>query len=229
MSLIAENLKSIHQKVSLAAQKSGRRAEDIMILAATKTVDPFRINEVLEQGIINIGENRVQELCDKYDSVSDKAVWHLIGHLQTNKVKYIIDKASLIHSVDSEKLICEIENQAKKHGITAHILIEVNQSGEESKFGISPSELEEIIERNEEREYVKIDGLMTVAPNSDESEVREVFSSLNKTFLKLSQKEFKNTKMKYLSMGMSGDYEIAIEEGANIVRIGSAIFGKRNY
>ncbi len=229
MDLIAENLIKIKEKVFLAAQKSGRRAEDIMILAATKTVDPFRINQVVEQGIINIGENRVQELCDKYSSVTEEAVWHLIGHLQTNKVKYIIDKVALIHSVDSEKLICEIENQAKKHNLQAHILIEVNQSGEESKFGISPDELEGIIERNEQREYVKIDGLMTIAPNSSESEVREVFASLNKTFLKLSDKEFKNTKMKYLSMGMSGDYEIAIEEGANIVRIGSAIFGKRNY
>ncbi|MBR5218499.1 MAG: YggS family pyridoxal phosphate-dependent enzyme [Clostridia bacterium] len=227
---IKENLDIIREKINRAAEASGRRGEDIMLLAATKMVDADRINEAVSLGVKNIGENKVQELTDKYDKVTTDATWHFIGHLQTNKVKYIIDKAQLIHSVESERLLEEIDRCAAKKGICARVLIEINQSGEQSKFGIEPDEIWEILENNEKREHVKIEGLMTIGPNTtDEAEVTRVFRELNKLFLDIGQKKYNNSSMKYLSMGMSGDYELAIREGSNVVRIGSAIFGRRNY
>jgi len=228
--MIKENLDIIREKINRAAEASGRRGEDIILLAATKTVDADRINEAVSLGVTHIGENRVQELTDKYDKVTDDATWHFIGHLQTNKVKYIIDKAQLIHSVESERLLDEIDRCAEKKGICARVLIEINQAGEESKFGIEPDEIWQILDNNENRKHVKIEGLMTIGPNTpDEAEVTRVFRELNKLFLDIGQKKYNNSSMKYLSMGMSGDYELAIREGSNVVRIGSAIFGRRNY
>lgn len=227
---IRENIQMIREKIEKAAAFSGRRAEDIMLLAATKMVEPERINEAVSLGIKNIGENKVQELTEKYDKVTDDAIWHFIGHLQTNKVKYIIDKAQLIHSVESERLLDEIERQAAKREICARVLIEINQAGEDSKFGIEPDEIWQILENNEKRKNVKIEGLMTVGPNvPEEKEIARVFAELNKLFLDIKAKKYNNSSMKYLSMGMSGDYELAIREGSNVVRIGSAIFGRRNY
>ena len=224
---IEKNISEIKEKVYLAAQRSGRKSEDITIVAATKTVAPERIQEAVNEGIINIGENRVQELLDKYGKV-ENGIWHFIGHLQTNKVKYIVDKASLIHSVESERLLDEIEKTAGKMNTTAHVLIELNASGEESKFGIGYDDVMPIIENNEKRNHVKIDGLMTIGPNvRGEERIRKVFQDLYKLYLDIGQKKYYNSSMQFLSMGMSGDYEIAIEEGSNMVRIGTAIFGLR--
>ena len=230
MDKLSHNIKTVFENIEKAAAVSGRAAEDIMLVAAVKTVDAERINKAISLGVKNIGENKVQEFTEKYDSIKGEVTHHFIGHLQTNKVKYLIPRVRLIHSVESERLLDEIERLSKKHSTETEVLLEINASGEESKFGIDFSEAEEIIKNNELREHCKIKGLMTIGPNySTEEEIREAFKKMKELFDCLSEKDYKNCEMKYLSMGMSGDYEIAIEEGANIVRVGSAIFGARNY
>lgn len=227
---IKRNIAAVRERVARAAADAGKRESDILIVAAAKTVEPERINFAIEQGITNIGENRVQEFADKYGHVDKRAVWHFIGHLQTNKVKYIIDRVALIHSVESERLLDEIEKRAAGSGITARVLIEVNASGEDTKFGIAQDEVLKIIENNEKRANVKIEGLMTIGPNTpSENEIKKVFRKLYKLFLDIEGKKYNNSIMKYLSMGMSGDYELAIREGSNMIRLGSAIFGERVY
>ncbi|MBQ7036130.1 MAG: YggS family pyridoxal phosphate-dependent enzyme [Clostridia bacterium] len=226
---ILDNLEKIQNEISVAAKRAGRDAKDIILLGATKTVDPEIIQKAVDGGLSYIGENRVQELCDKYDKVH-RAHWHFIGHLQTNKVKYIIDKAELIHAVDSAHLLDEIEKQAKKHNLVSRVLIEVNASGEESKFGTGFDAVLPLIEANEKNTNVQIAGLMTIGPHTDNTdEIRTAFRNMNALYEKIGVSSYHNTKMQYLSMGMSGDYTVAIEEGANIVRIGSAIFGHRKW
>lgn len=223
------NLKAVKEKIKAAAEKSGRRAEDITLIAVTKTHPPEVINKAIELGIGDIGENKVQEILEKYDSVKPVR-WHLIGHLQTNKVKYIIDKVYMIHSVDSVKLMDEIERRAAQHDIVMKILIQVNISGEETKFGIAPDELEEMLLHAGELKHVKVCGLMTIAPKLDKNMSNRLhFDNIHKIYLDISKKKYDNVNMEYLSMGMSGDYEAAIEEGSDMVRIGSALFGERNY
>ena len=230
MSEIKENIDKIRGKISRAAEKSGRDAEDIILLAATKTVTPERINEAINCGITDIGENRVQEFQEKHGFINKGVKHHFIGHLQTNKVKYIVGKTCLIHSCESEKLLDEIERLSAKQGIVSHVLIEVNASEEDTKFGVNFDDVREILENNEKRQNVFIDGLMTIGPNvRNEDAIRNSFKNMKNLFDSLSILNYKNSAMKYLSMGMSADYEIAIEEGANIVRIGSLIFGERNY
>lgn len=230
MENLSLNIKNVFEGIEKAARRSGRKPDDIMLVAATKTVDTERINTAISLGVKNIGENRVQEFTEKYDSIEGEVCHHFIGHLQTNKVKYLIPKVSLIHSADSEKLLDEIERLSKKHNVKTGVLLEINASGEESKFGIEFSEAEEIIKNNEKREHCLIKGLMTIGPNySAEEQIRSAFKKMKELFDFLSGKDYKNCEMKYLSMGMSGDYTIAIEEGANIVRVGSAIFGARHY
>ncbi len=224
---IRHNLETVQIQIEKAAASVGRKREDIILLGATKTVEPARIQEAIDAGLSHIGENRVQELTEKYEAVHG-AEWHFIGHLQTNKVKYIIDKAKLIHAADSSRLLDEIQRQAQKHGICAHVLLEINASGEESKFGMGFEEALPVILENEARENVQIEGLMTIGPHTkDEAAVRFAFKKMRALYERLGAQEFKNCRMQYLSMGMSGDYVAAIEEGANIVRIGSAIFGYR--
>lgn len=227
---IAENLKAVRERIAAAAERSGRKAEDITLVAVTKTHGPQMINEAIELGVTDIGENRPQELRDKYEDVLPVR-WHQIGHLQTNKVKYVIDKVCLIHSVDSQKLMAEIDRQAKKHGLIMDILIEVNISGEETKFGVSPAELEGILQEAGNFPNIRIVGLMTIVPKSDEKQKnKEYFVKMYKLYLDICAKKYDNVIMRWLSMGMSGDFEAAIEAGANMVRIGSAIFGAReNY
>ena len=230
MSDIKENIEKIRGRISVAAKKSGREGSDIILLAATKTVSPERINEAIDCGITDIGENRVQEFKEKYDYIKKGVNHHFIGHLQTNKVKYIVGKTCLIHSAQSEKLLDEIERLSEKCGILSHVLIEINASGEDSKFGVGFEDVLNMLQNNENRNNVYIDGLMTIGPNTaDADAVRNSFKNMKNLFDKLSKLQFKNSTMKYLSMGMSADYEVAIEEGANIVRIGSAVFGKRDY
>lgn len=223
------NLEKIQNEIKAAANRAGRREEDILLLGATKTVEPEIIQKAVDGGLRYIGENRVQELVDKFDKVHS-AHWHFIGHLQTNKVKYIIDKAELIHAVDTVHLLDEIEKQAKKKNIVANVLIEVNASGEESKFGTGFDAVLPLIEANENNENVKIRGLMTIGPYTQNTdEIRLAFRNMYSLYEKLGRETFQNCRMQHLSMGMSGDYTVAIEEGANIVRIGSAIFGHRKW
>ena len=226
---IKEKLEEVERRITAAAEKSGRQREDITLVAVTKTHPADMMNEAIAFGITDIGENKPQEVRDKFEQVLP-VKWHLIGHLQTNKVKYIIDKVCLIHSVDSIKLMDEIERQADKHDLEMDILIQVNISGEETKSGVSRDEVEELLLYAAKLKRVKIKGLMTIAPKTDNSVTNILhFDNIRQLFIDIKQKTYDNVNMEYLSMGMSGDYETAIECGANIVRVGSAIFGERNY
>lgn len=227
--MIEKNLSVVRENISHAAQASGRTADEITLIAVTKTHSADIINEAIDLGITDIGENKVQEIMEKYDKVKPVR-WHLIGHLQTNKVKYIIDKVDMIHSVDSIKLMDEIERQAEKHGVDMKILIQVNISGEETKFGIKPDEIEEFLLHAATLKRVKIYGLMTILPKVDTNMSNRLhFNNIHRIYIDISQKKYDNVSMQYLSMGMSGDYPTAIESGSNMVRVGSAIFGERNY
>lgn len=230
MDYIKNNIEYIKEKISTVAKKSGRNASDILLLAVTKTVTVDKIKVAMDYGLNDLGENKVQELISKYDKLADGCNWHLIGHLQTNKVKYIIDKVKMIHSVDSEKLALEINNRAEQHGKIMDILLEVNIANEESKFGVKPEEIYGLIEKLKVLPNIKVKGLMTIAPlvNNVENN-RKYFKLLYKLFVDIKDRKNDNIDMKYLSMGMTNDYEIAIEEGANIVRIGTGIFGERIY
>ena len=225
---IKEKLDIIKDNVSAAAAKAGRNFSDITVVAVTKTVEIARIEPVLELGFTKIGENYVQELLAKYDLLSEKVdEFHFIGHLQSNKVKYIIDKVKLIHSVDSLSLIKEIDRQAKKIGKIQDILIEVNLAKEESKSGIFKENLSELLEKSAEFSGISIKGLMTIPPLSyDEYALRKTYSELYGISQNIKEKNV-GIDMKFLSMGMSGDYQTAISEGANMVRIGTGIFGAR--
>lgn len=222
---VAENYAKIKQKVEEACKRVGRNPNEVTIMAVTKTQPCEKINQAVELGITQLGENRVQELLTKYDSIKAGATWHLIGSLQTNKVKYIADKVCMIHSVDSIRLAEEIDKQCKKINKVMDILIEVNVSGEETKHGISPCEVESFIKDLSHLKNICISGFMTMAPfDAPEDEIRAVFANLYKMYVDISQKKYDNINMRYLSMGMSNDFEIAVEEGANIVRIGTSLF-----
>lgn len=203
---------------------------EVLLIAVTKTRTVEEINYAIDHGITDIGENKVQEIIDKYDKVS-KVRWHMIGHLQTNKVKYIIDKVSMIHSVDSYKLAEEINKRAAQFGINMEILIQINPANEESKFGINPEETISLINSiTKDFDNVKIKGLMTIAPYSENpEEVRKYFKNIHEIYSDVLNNLEIGKNFKYLSMGMSNDYRVAIEEGSNMVRIGSLIFGDRNY
>lgn len=227
--MIKENIDEILKRVESAAKKVGRDPEEITVIAVSKTVSADKAREAIEGGLKNLGENRVQELTSKYIQLQDSDVkWHMIGHLQKNKVKYIIDKVEMIHSLDSLELANEINKRAKQHNITAKVLIELNIGGEESKFGISINSIYDFVKSMEQFENIIVLGLMTVAPYSEDPEnIRWVFRKMKEVYDNLSKKHYKNVTMNYLSMGMTNDFEIAIEEGSNIVRIGTAIFGAR--
>lgn len=228
---IQQNITEVLKKVETTAKKVNKSLDDITVIAVTKTVDVERANEALKAGLNNLGENRVQEFMNKYEQMDNANInWHIIGHLQTNKVKYIINKVNLIHSVENIGLAEEIDKRSKQHNIITNVLIEMNIGEEESKFGLKKEELFSFLKSIENLENIKILGLMTVAPYKENKEdVRWVFKEMKNLFDKVSEQTYKNVEMKYLSMGMTNDYEIAIEEGANIIRIGTAIFGSRIY
>ncbi|MDI3312352.1 MAG: YggS family pyridoxal phosphate-dependent enzyme [Thermoanaerobacterium sp.] len=226
---IRSNIEEIKENVKRHALKVNRNPDDILIVAVTKTVDVSRIEEAVKYGITDIGENKVQELVDKYPTLMDKVQFHFIGHLQTNKVKYIIDKVKMIHSLDSVRLAEEINKRAQKSNRVIDCLIEVNVGSEESKYGIEPSSLNEFIKKLESFDNLKIKGLMTVAPYLAAEDVRPYFREMKQLFDNAKSLNQKNLDFKYLSMGMTNDYTVAIEEGANIIRIGTGIFGKRLY
>lgn len=230
MSFIKENIQEINRRIEVAAIKSGRTKEDVLFIVVSKTVDVPRIKEAVEAGETVLGENRVQEIMDKYEPMGTKVQWHLIGHLQTNKVKYIIDKVKMIHSVESLKLAEEISKKATQKGVEAQILIEVNIANEESKFGVKAEEVEDLAIKISKLPNIVIKGLMTVAPfveNPEEN--REYFRKMRELLVDINSKKIDNINMTELSMGMTGDYEVAIEEGATIVRVGTGVFGKRLY
>ncbi|HQA58134.1 MAG TPA: YggS family pyridoxal phosphate-dependent enzyme [Acetivibrio sp.] len=230
LDFIKRNLDSVMERIEKAAQRSGRNARDIKLIAVTKTVEPEKILRIIDEGILDLGENRVQELTGKYDIIDRKCNWHLIGHLQTNKVKYIIDKVKLIHSVDRLELAQEINKRAQSHGITVDVLVQVNVSGEESKFGVALEEAREMVEKMCAFSNIRIRGFMTMAPFAENPEsIRYVFSKLRDFSIDIRKENLDNNNMDILSMGMSNDFEVAIEEGSNMVRIGTALFGKRIY
>lgn len=226
--IIRNNLEAINSKIKAAAIRAGRDPSDIKLIGVTKTVDTVRIKSAYACGIEDFGENRVQELCEKADILDINCTWHLIGHLQTNKVKYIIDKVSLIHSLDSLELAKEISRRAEKAGRIMDVLVQVNVAGEDSKFGIRPEEALSFVKEVSRMGNIRVKGLMTIAPISDDPEgVRWVFAGLGKLRIDIARENIDNVDMDYLSMGMSHDFEVAIEEGSNMVRIGTALFGKR--
>lgn len=228
--VVLENLKVIRDKVAAAAEKSGRKAEDVRIMAVTKTVAPELVNVAINNGINLLGENRVQEYLDKRDSYVPNTETHFIGHLQTNKVKYIIDKVSMIQSVDSVKLAKEISKNALKNGITMDVLVEINIGDEVSKSGIEAAGAEDLVREIAELEAIRVKGIMSIPPICEKKEQSlNYFSRLKQIFVDIGDKNIDNVYMEYLSMGMSQDFEAAIEMGANIVRIGSALFGQRQY
>ena len=227
---IRANLEKINEQIKTAAEGCGRSADDVLLVAVSKTRTPEEINIAIDAGVTDIGENKVQEIMDKYDAVKP-VKWHMIGHLQTNKVKYIIDKVSMIHSVDSYKLAVEIDKRAKSHGITMDILLQVNSAQEESKFGITTDETEKLIhDILENCENIRIRGHMCIAPFAENpEEIKVYFEEVKKQYDQFGRIEHERLDFKYLSMGMSHDFTVAIEAGSNLVRVGSAIFGERNY
>lgn len=228
--MIAENLRVVRSKIENACSQSERKPEDVTLIAVSKTKPVEMLKEAYDQGCRHFGENKVQELIDKYDVLPDDIKWHMIGHLQRNKVKYIVDKVYMIHSVDSLRLAEEISREALKKNVTVSILIEVNVAGEDTKFGVSPLETEELVRKIAVLPGIAIKGLMTIAPYVDDPEDnRQYFAALKQLSVDISKKNIDNVNMNVLSMGMTGDYAVAIEEGAVFVRVGTGIFGERQY
>ncbi len=227
---IKSNIEYINELKDKAAVKSGRCGEDVLLVAVTKLHTAEEINEAIDAGITDIGENKVQEIMDKYDNVKPVR-WHLIGHLQTNKVKYIIDKVSMIHSVDSLKLAKEINKRAEQHNLVMDILIQVNSANEDSKFGITTEETNQLIKDIDEQcSNIRIRGLMCIAPYAeDPTEIKGYFAEVKQIYDQYAQHKTEHIDFEYLSMGMTNDFEVAIEEGSNLIRVGTAIFGYRDY
>ena len=228
--MVKENLAQVEQNIQKACERAGRAREEVTLIAVGKTKPVGMLQEVYGEGVRDFGENKVQELCQKMDELPEDIRWHMIGHLQRNKVRYIVGRVALIHSVDTYRLAEEINIQAKKHGITVPILVEVNIAGEESKFGTTAEDAILLVEEISRLENVRIEGLMTIAPYVvDAEENRLYFRKIKQLSVDITSKNLHNVSMKILSMGMTGDYTVAIEEGATMVRVGTGIFGERNY
>ncbi len=228
--MLKENLAFVENEIQEACKRAGRDRRDVTLIAVSKTKPVSELKEAYDLGVRVFGENKVQELADKYEKLPKDIHWHMIGHLQRNKVKYIIDKVDLIHSVDSLRLAETIESEAAKRNITVNILIEVNVAGEESKFGLSPQELPKFVEEVAKFPHIRVQGLMTIAPFVEDSEEnRAIFESLRKLSVDIEGKNVDNMTMRVLSMGMTNDYSVAVEEGATMVRVGTGIFGARDY
>lgn len=228
--MIKEQLLAVEQNIQTACNRVGRKREEVTLIAVSKTKPLEMLNEVYEEGIRHFGENKVQELCEKYEQLPDDISWHMIGHLQTNKVKYLIGKTKLIHSVDSLKLATEIERQASKSDTIMDILIEVNIANEDTKFGIFKQETLDLVKEVSKFPHIRIKGLMTIAPYVENPEDNRVFfRQIKELAVDIDNQNIHNVSMNILSMGMTGDYMVAIEEGATIVRVGTGIFGKRVY
>lgn len=228
--MIKEKIDQVENDIKNACERAGRDAKDVTLIAVSKTKPVSMLKEAYDAGCRHFGENKVQELVDKYEVMPRDIKWHMIGHLQRNKVKYIVDKVYLIHSVDSVRLAEEISKEAVKKKIRVNILIEVNVSGEESKFGVSPQEAEALITEISNLPGISIKGLMTIAPYVENAEEnRQYFEKLRQLSVDIMNKNIDNVSMDMLSMGMTGDYQVAVEEGASCVRVGTGIFGERDY
>ena len=228
--MVSENLEQVKANIEAACKRVGRDPKDVRLVAVSKTKPISLIEEAIEAGQDTFGENKVQEMCDKMEVLPDNIKWHMIGHLQRNKVKYIVDKVAMIHSVDSLRLAETIEKEAAKKAVIVPILIEVNVAQEESKFGLKPEEVLPFIEQISDFSHIRIKGLMTIAPYVDNAEEnREIFRELKKLSVDIAAKNINNVTMSVLSMGMTGDYMVAVQEGATMVRVGTGIFGARNY
>ncbi len=228
--MLKENLDIVRGNIRKACDRAGRSYDDVTLIAVSKTKPLSDIEALMQYGETEFGENKVQELVDKYERVSSPVHWHLIGHLQTNKVKYIVDKACLIHSVDSVHLAREIEKEAAKHDVIVDILIQVNIAHEDTKFGVDEASVYDLLDEIKNYPHIRVKGLMTIAPFVENAEENRVhFRKLHQLLLDIKSKNIDNINMSVLSMGMTNDYEIAIEEGATMVRVGTGIFGERNY
>lgn len=228
--MIVENIKEIQNEIKDVCNKVGRSADEVKLIAVSKTKPYTDIEEALKSDCLDYGENKVQELDQKYDLLPKNINWHMIGHLQRNKVKYLVGKTKMIHSVDSLRLANQIEKEFAKKDIIANVLIEVNMAGEESKFGIKPEDTENLIKEISQLQHVKVCGLMTIAPYTLNPEDNRIyFKKLRELSVDIGSKNIDNVTMSELSMGMSGDYKVAIEEGATMIRVGTKIFGERNY
>lgn len=229
--MLKDNYERVRENINKACERAGRAPEEVTLIAVSKTKPLSDIEELLaDTDAVDFGENKVQELVDKYENISRPVNWHMIGHLQTNKVKYIVDKACLIHSVDSLNLARTIEKEAAKHDVVADILIEVNVAQEETKFGLSCEEVEPLLREINTMPHIRVRGLMTIAPFVENPEENRVyFRKLKDLSLDIQSKSIDNIDMSVLSMGMTNDYEVAVEEGATVVRVGTGIFGARDY
>lgn len=228
--MLTQNYDQVIQNIQAACGKAGRKPEEVTLVAVSKTKPVPMLLEVYQHGCRHFGENKVQELLDKYEALPKDIKWHMIGHLQRNKVKYIVDKVHLIHSVDSFRLAEEISREAVKKQVHVNILIEVNVAGEESKFGCRPEEACDLTMEIAKLPNICVKGFMTIAPFVENSEDnREYFRKLRQLSVDIMRKSIDNVSIEYLSMGMTGDYEIAVEEGADFVRVGTGIFGERSY
>ena len=226
--MVAENLMDVERRVCEACRRAGRSRDEVTLIAVSKTKPVEMLEEVYGAGTRYFGENKVQELVDKYEVMPKDIHWQMIGHLQRNKVKYIIDKAELIHSVDSIRLAETIDREAEKKGIVANVLLEVNMAREETKFGLMPEEVPDFVRQIAGFQHIKVQGLMTIAPfveNAEEN--RRYFKNLYQLYVDIKSKNIDNGTMSVLSMGMTGDFEVAIEEGATMIRVGTGIFGSR--
>ena len=228
--MVKENLQEVERRIAAACERTGRNKEDVTLIAVSKTKPVVMLQEAYDYGIRTFGENKVQEITKKIPDMPDDVAWHMIGHLQRNKVKYIVGKVALIHSVDSFRLAEEINIQAKKAKTIVPILVEVNAANEESKFGVHPEDVKELVRQISELDSVRVMGLMTIAPYvTDPEENRPYFKQIRELSVDIASENIDNVSMDILSMGMTGDFEIAIEEGATMVRVGTGIFGERNY
>lgn len=228
--MIQDNLHQVEDKISAACERSGRSSEEVTLIAVSKTKPMEMIEELYAVGKREFGENKAQEMKEKCDSLPDDIEWHFIGHLQTNKAKYVVGRAAMIHSIDSLHLAEAVNRECEKKGCDVSVLVEVNVAGEDSKFGVKPEETERLIREIAKLPHVHVYGLMTIAPfveNPEEN--RWIFRNLHKLSVDISGKNIDNIDMNVLSMGMTNDYEVAVEEGATHVRVGTGIFGERNY
>ena len=228
--MLKENYEEVQKKITEACKRAGRNREEVTLIAVSKTKPVEMLSEIYDLGERNFGENKVQELTEKEEVLPKDIHWHMIGHLQRNKVKYIIDKVAMIHSVDSLRLAQTIEQEAAKKDLVMPILLEVNVAEEESKFGLATNEVLPLLEKISIFSHIKVMGLMTIAPfvkNPEEN--REVFRTLKKLSVDINAKNINNVNMSVLSMGMTGDYQVAVQEGSTMVRVGTGIFGERNY
>ena len=228
--MVAENLVQVQKNIEESCGNVNRDPGEVTLIAVSKTKPVEMLREAYDAGARVFGENKVQEIVDKYDHMPSDVKWHMIGHLQRNKVKYIVDKVAMIHSVDSFRLAETIEKEAAKKNVTVPILIEVNVAQEESKYGLKPEEVLPFIEEIADFSHIQIKGLMTIAPYVENAEEnREIFRELKKLSVDIAAKNINNVTMSVLSMGMTGDYLVAVQEGATMVRVGTGIFGARNY